>query len=407
MSATHDTIDIAKLGADSKPGGLLSGITIKTAGIAGFAIIALSFFLSLFMGGLQQFLLSYLVNYLFFMTITLGALFFVVLQHLTRSGWSVVIRRIAENYASTIYLMVLLFLPILLGMGNIFKWASPEIVANDPLILHKIPYLNVPFFIIRCVIYFALWIYCARYFVSRSIKQDESGDHELTAQMQGRAAPFMLGLFLTTSFFSFDLIMSLDPHWFSTIFGVYYIANCAISIFASLILTACFLQSMGKLNESVTKEHYHDLGKLLFGFNVFWAYIAFSQYMLQWYANMPEETLWYYHRQEGQWLYVSLILIFGHFIFPFFGLISRAIKRRKLLVSFWSAWLMIMVWIDLYWLVMPNYSHGVIPFSIYDISCLVGIGLLFKAMAAYSSSRQSLLAIRDPRLKESLTLENF
>lgn len=400
-------IDITRLEAGSKPDGLAGKSFVKLAAVSGIGLIALSFFLSLFTNGLEQFLRSYLVSYLFFMAITLGSLLFIVLQHLVRAGWSVVIRRIAEIYASNIYLMALLFMPILLGMNLIFDWTIAEKVATDPLIQHKAPYLNVYFFIFRCIIYFGLWIFCMRFFVTRSIKQDQTGDHNLTSQMQGRAAPFMLGLFLTITFFSFDVIMSLDPHWFSTIFGVYFIAECAICVFASIIITATFLQSMGKLNDCITCEHFHDTGKLLFGFVVFWAYIGFSQYMLYWYGNIPEETLWYYHRQEGQWLYVSLLLIFGHFIFPFFGLISREIKRRKFLLTFWAVWLLIMVWVDLYWLVMPNFYHGVIPFSIYDITCLVGIGLLYKSMAAYSASQQSLLALRDPRLHESMSLENF
>lgn len=407
MSAMPTAIDFTRLETDSKPDGLLSSSLIKLAAVAGFGLLAASFFISLFTNGLEVFLRSYLVNYLFFMAITLGSLLFVVLQHLVRAGWSVVVRRIAEIYASNIFLMTLLFIPILLGMNLIFEWSVQANVAIDPILQHKAPYLNVPFFIVRCIIYFTIWITCMRFFVTRSIQQDQSGDHNLTSQMQGRAAPFMLGMFLSISFFSFDIIMSLDPHWYSTIFGVYFIAECAICVFATIILTATTLQSMGKLHESVTCEHFHDVGKFLFGFLVFWAYIAFSQYMLLWYGNIPEETAWYLRRQEGQWLTISLLLIFGHFILPFFGLISREIKRRKHLLSFWAAWLLIMVWVDIYWLVMPNFSQGVIPFSIYDITCFAGIGLLYKSMAAYSAGQQSLVPLKDPRLHESLSLENF
>lgn len=407
MSAIDSTIDLGRLEADSKPDGLVGGNIIKISAIAGFGLIALSFFLSLFSGDLSRFLQSYLVSYLFFMAITLGSLLFIVLQHIVRAGWSVPIRRITEIYASNVYLMAILFIPILLGVGSLYEWTDPEVVATDALIAHKTPFLNIYFFVFRCALYFTVWILATRFFVRRSIAQDQSGDPELTLQMQGKSAPFMIGLFLTITFFAFDIIMSLDAHWFSTIFGVYYIANCAICVFASIALTATTLQSMGKLKESVNTEHFHDTGKLLFGFIVFWAYIAYSQYMLYWYANMPETTTYYYYRQDGQWLYVSLLLIFGKFIFPFFGLISREIKRRKFLLCFWAAWMLIMVWIDMYWLVMPTFSKQVIPFSIFDITCLIGIGALYVAMAAFTASKQSLLAYNDPRLKESLSYENF
>jgi hypothetical protein len=357
--------------------------------------------------GWQRFFFSYLLSFTYVLTLALGALFFVILQHLTRAGWSVVVRRWAEGIAATLPLLAVLALPIaVLGLPHLYHWANPEIVAGDALLRAKQPFLNVPFFLVRLVVYFGLWSLLARFFFSRSLQQDATGDPQLTVQMERRSALAMLGFALTLTFAAFDLLMSLDAHWFSTIFGVYVFAGCVVSFFALLTVVVFATQRAGMLRHAITVEHYHDLGKLLFAFTVFWAYIAFSQYMLIWYASLPEETEWLLRRQTHGWGWVGLILLFGHFLAPFVALLSRAPKRRPRLVVIAAAWMLAMHWVDLYWVVIPEVSPQAAMPHLLDLTTLLGLGGLFVAAAAYLMRDRSLIPEHDPRLTESLMFEN-
>lgn len=368
-----------------------------------------------FIEGWDAFFRAYLLNYAFVLSLALGGLFFVILQHAVRAGWSVGVRRQAEFVASALPILAILFVPLLIpvvmGMKSLFPWSNAEVVAHDALLQHKQPYLNVPFFIVRCVVYFCVWILLARYFVRRSIAQDESGDVNLTQSMQFVAPPALLLYGLTVTFFAFDLLMSLDPHWFSTIWGVYYFSGCMVGFFALLVVQLVFVQRADRLRGVITAEHYHDVGKLAFGFVIFWAYIAFSQYMLIWYANIPEETVWYHARQgSAWWVGVSLFLLFGHFFAPFLGLISRYPKRRPKLLLPAAIWLLVMHWLDLYYIVMPRpYGHadhaGVLHFV--DFALLIGLGGVLVGLIIRPMGRHALLPVRDPRLPETLRFENI
>lgn len=349
---------------------------------------------------------AYLTNFAFFLSLSLGALFFVILQHLTRSGWSVVVRRLAECVAGNLLLLALLAVPILVGMHHLYHWTDAEAVAQDHLLHGKAVWLNTPFFIGRVVVYFLVWSLLARYFYRRSVRQDETGDVGLTLQMQRFSAPAMLLYAVTVTFAAFDLLMSLDPHWYSTIFGVYYFAGGVVGFFALLSLIAYLVQRSGRLTHAITAEHYQDLGKLVFAFVVFWAYIAFSQYMLIWYANIPEETGWFLRRQNPPWAGVGLTLLFGHFLIPFVLLIARGPKRRPAVLAMVSLWVLIMHWLDIYWLVVPQVSPDKAGVTLVDILCLLGIGGLFVAALVRRMSRQSLIPERDPRLAESRMFEN-
>ena len=246
----------------------------------------------------------------------------------------------------------------------------------------------------------------ARFFLLRSTEQDASADPALTQRME-RFSPAALVLFaFTVTFASFDWLMSLEPAWFSTIFGVYYFSGATVGFLAAIILLAMLLQATGRLTSSITVEHYHDLAKLLFALVVFWGYIAFSQYMLIWYANIPEETSWYLVRQSGSWKWVSVVLLFGHLLIPFFGLLPREAKRRKAILGFWAGWLLVAHWLDLYWLVVPSLEAAGLRLGLIDAGCLVGIGGVYFAGVLWTAGTRPLVPLGDPRLEESLAFEN-
>ncbi len=359
----------------------------------------------------RAFSASYLVSFCFFLSISLGALFFVLLQHVVKAGWSVTVRRLAEVLAANTACMAVLFLPILLpllaGQSGLYSWADPDLVQSDPLLQAKTPYLNVPFFTLRAVLFFAVWIVTARFFLAQSTRQDDSGDPELTRRMEKVAAGALVLFGLTITFAAFDWLMSLEPTWFSTIYGLYFFSGAVVAFFATLILSAIFLQAGGLLSRSISVEHYHELGKLLLGFIIFWGYMAFSQYLLIWYANVPEESVWYLVRQNGSWAWVSVALLFGHLLIPFLGLLPREMKRKKLLLGAWAVWMLLIHWADLYWLVMPTFSPGRLPLGLLDVCCMIAVGSLFLAGLLRSMRSRNLVAKKDPRLQESLAFENL
>lgn len=349
---------------------------------------------------------SWLVGSLFVLSIALGALFFVLVHHATQAGWGIVVRRIAEDVMATLPLLGLLFVPLILGRHELFHhWLGPE-AAHDPVLLHKRPYLNETFFILRAVFYFAVWSGLALWFGRLSRRQDETGDRELTRRMRRASAPGLLLFAVTVTFFAFDWVMSLNPHWYSTIFGLYFFAGSAMAFFAFLALAVIAGRRSGPLAAVSSTEHQHDIGKLLFAFVVFWAYMAFSQYMLIWYANLPEETGFFAGRLTGSWRALSAVLALGHFIVPFFFLLPRTVKRNAMALAAASVWLLVMHLLDLYWLVMPNLHAAGPVLSLLDVAALIGCCGVFLAAFGGALRRQALIPLRDPRLPESLTFEN-
>jgi hypothetical protein len=358
--------------------------------------------------GWDRFYASYLVSFVYFLSLALGALFFVLVQHVTRAGWSVAVRRLAEGIAPNVFVpMAFLALPVLYGLRTLYPWTDAALVAKDHLLHAKEPWLNIPFFLGRTVFYFAVWSVFAVWFHRKSVEQDRTGDPRLTVAMEKTSTAALILFAFTVTFFAFDYLMSLTPHWYSTIFGVYFFAGCVLGFFALMSVLAFVVQRAGALRHTITTEHYHDLGKLIFAFTVFWAYIGFSQYMLMWYANLPEETSWYAARQTGSWTAVSLTLLFGHFLVPFLALLSRNIKRRKPLLVAAASWMLLMQWADVYWLVMPGKSAGRVPISLMDLAVFLGVGGLFFAAAVRRLGAHALVAVKDPRLSESLGYENF
>jgi len=355
----------------------------------------------------SRFFLGYHVSFCYFTSVALGALFFVFIHHLTSAGWSVVVRRFAEIIMSNLIVMAILFIPVILGAKEIFPWMTPT--PGDELLAKKQAYLNPNAFYLRCAAYFVLWGLIATYFLGRSVKQDRTADDRITLGLKKAAAPTAVLFALSLTLFSFDMLMSLDPHWFSTIFGVYYFSGAVLSAFCVLAIVAHFTQQRGYLRAVIRPDHYHDLGKLVFAFMVFWTYIAFSQFMLIWYSNIPEETEWVLKRLTGEWRGLSLFLLVGHFMIPFAALISRVPKRRSGLLAIASVWILFMHWIDLFWIAAPEWrggQPGVVPWAFTDLLCFAGMAAVFVGAGLLRARGLSLVPKNDPRLMESLAFEN-
>ena len=410
MAATHREPQISADQATLPQGHLLDRMRMPLLG--GGAVLLLASLVWGFSGASQQFWFSYLTALLFYFSIGLGCLFFVLVSFASRAGWSVAVRRIAEHVSMTLPIMCLLALPFLfLGLHDLYHWTHAEAVAKDELLQAKQGYLNTGFFLIRSFIYLAAWTLLAWWFRRESMRQDEVGDPHITRVLQSRSAPALIVFALTVTFAAFDWIMSLDPHWYSTIFGVYFFAGSFLSALAFMTILILRLQKTGVLKGVVNYEHFHDLGKLTFGFVVFWAYIAFSQFMLIWYGNIPEETLWFTHRLEHGWYPISILLCIGHFVVPFFFLLPVSIKRSSTTLTLAGVWLLVFHYIDLYWLVMPTRlgpDGELVGFHphLLDLLCWVGMGAVFLGAVAWALRSPSLVAIKDPRLGESMSYEN-
>jgi hypothetical protein len=354
----------------------------------------------------RQLYFSYLVAYLYFLSLALGAQFFVLVQFATRSGWSVAVRRMAEHTMGTLPLFALLFIPVVLGLHQIYDWTGAAAVAADHLLQHKRPYLNEPFFLGRAAIYLVAWSGIGIWFRRQSMAQDASGERRITRRLQAVSAPALIVYALTVTFASFDWLMTLDPHWYSTVFGVYFFAGAVVCHFALLALLALALRRAGLAAGVITVEHLHDMGKLLFAFVCFWAYIAFSQFMLLWYANIPEETIFYLRRLTGSWSSVSVLLALGHFVAPFFFLLPRTVKRSSGGLLLGALWMLGMHYLDLYWLVMPRIHPEGVRLSLLDLSTWMGVGGVFLAGLGWLMRHAALIPLKDPRLPESLSFEN-
>lgn len=370
-------------------------------GLIGLALSAIGFFTDT-----SQFFHSYLVAFLFWASLGLGGLFFTMLNHVTNAAWSIVLRRITESVMASLPILFILFIPLLFGIHDLYHWSHEEAVAHDPLLKSKSPYLNTGFFILRALLYFIVWILLARILYKKSLKQDHNPDQGIVNSMRTISAPGLLLFAITITFAAFDWLMSLNPHWYSTIFGLYFFSGCFLAILGFVIIFGNILRGKGVLDTSITIEHYHDLAKLLFGFIIFWGYMGFSQYFLIWYANIPEETVWYLNRWHGSWKYISLIIVLGHFLIPFLGLMTRAAKRNLAWLTLLSVWILIMHWIDLYWLVFPTHSPEGVQFSWMDLTLFVGIGGLFFWLFWRQFSAHPLVPVNDHRLPVSIEFKN-
>jgi hypothetical protein len=403
MTSERDRVALRPEQATIPPGHSWNRIPVVGAGCALLGLVVCAIF---GMGNPKQFFFSWLVSFLFFSSLALGALFFVLIQYASQGSWGIVVRRIGETIFAVIPMMAVLFVPLLFGLTHLYEWAVPGAAEHDALLRWKAPYLNVPFFLARAAIFFGIWSFIALMYYRGSRGQDLTGDPAVSARLRRFAGPAIIVLALTQTFASVDWIMSLTPHWYSTIFGVYFFAGSFVGFIALLSVLAVAMRRAGLLDAVINAEHLHDVGKFLFAFTAFWAYIAFSQFLLIWYANLPEETIWYKARLEGSWKTMSLVLMAGHFGIPFFYLMGRAVKRRGWTLAVGGAWLLAMHFVDLYWQVMPTlHPEGVRP-SVLDAAAFLAIGGCFVGAAGWLMRRQALVPLRDPRLAESLAFEN-
>jgi hypothetical protein len=356
-----------------------------------------------------------LFGYVFALDVTLGALFWVLIHHVSDAGWSAGLRRVFENITRAIIPLALLFVPVLIGIysGNLHGWYEFIRQPEPPAGSHEAHQWHVkhlffagPFFLARLTVYFGVWIVYSSLMLRGSLKQDVEGGAALTKKMQRLAPSGVLLLALTSTFFAFDVVMSLQYTWFSTIFGVYFWAGGIRGSLSAGVLLVLALRAGGYLRNTITMEHLHDSAKLMFGFTVFWAYIAFAQYFLIWYGNIPEETQFFLRRRNGAWYQFSMLLPVLYFVVPFFLLLPRANKRNPVTLAIASAWILIMHAGDLYWQVLPVLHQDTIHVSVLDVAAPVALGGVVVLSALRGFQRHPLIPIRDARLNETIGYEN-
>lgn len=392
----------SKLSANLKLGHI--GLWASAAGLFFIALTVIS-------GDIKGLSYSYLVAFIFWSTLSWGALFFLLIHHLTGSIWSVIIRRLWENIAGTIPIWGFFFIPILIMSNVIYPWADPNVVSHSTLLLKKSSYLNFPFFAIRGISYWVILSFIAIRLRNLSLKQDVSPHLVERRDFIKVAAPGTIIYAVVVTFAAFDWAMSVEPEWYSTIYGVYIaMGGCAASL-GAMIGTIEFLRKKNAyprvlkeegIHQLVTVEHYHDLGKLLFAFIILWAYMAFSQYFLIWYANLPEETVFYRHRWVGSWRWVSLAIVFGHFVLPFFFLMSQPAKRNRIVLLSVSLGILFFHYVDLYWNILPVVDESGLKFRWSDLGAMLFLGGVFCLRQSRWVAKTPLIPIGDPNLLASV-----
>ena len=355
----------------------------------------------------SRFYQAYLVAWIFVAGPALGCLAFLMLHHLSRGAWGLMVRRVFEAAGRTIPVLALLFLPIAVGMREIFVWARPEVVAGDPLIQGKSAYLNPTAFLVRAAVYFGIWILLSLILDRMSKRQDEGGDERglFFRRMQTVSGPG-LGLFaLVGTFASIDWVMSLDPHWYSSLYGVSYLGGQGITGLSFAILVALWLSRRLPMSQVFRPDHFHDYGKLLLAFVMLWTYFALSQLLIIWSGNLPEEVTFYMERVEGNWKWLSIALALFHFALPFVLLLSRDLKRNARKLAWIAMLLLVARWFDGYWQASPAFHRHGLAFHWLDLATVLAVGGIWLAAFARELAKRPLLPINDPFLAEALSDE--
>ncbi len=350
----------------------------------------------------SRFLAGSLVLFLFLLTLGLGCLFFVTLEYTVNASWSVPFRRIPEIFAILVPVSLLLAWPVVFGIHDLYEWSHAEAVARDPILQKKELYLNVPFYLARFAFFYLVWLAGYHLLVRGSFRQDRTGGDAFAKRASKIGPVFMILFVVSVTFAAVDWVMSLVPHWYSSIFGIYLLVGTMVAGVALTTFIAAVLKLQGRLPDSVGPDHFYNLGALLFALNTAWAYIAFAQFLLIWYANLPQETIWYEMRGRGGWLGVSLVLIVAHFFVPFLALLTRQAKMDLPRLRWVAAWVLATHGLDLYWLVIPSlrssgpalgWQEIAFPFLAASIVTLVGVWQL---------ARRPVLPIKDSRLEAGL-----
>jgi hypothetical protein len=349
-----------------------------------------------------QFFRSYIVAYIFWLAIPLGSLAFLMLHFLVGGGWGVMIRRLLESATRTLPLLTLLFVPLLFGLQAIYPWASPGHVAEDEILRQKSAYLNVPFFIARTILYLGLWGVLG-YFLNRwSREQDASAELPAGKRMRRLSGPGLLIYLFTMSFASVDWIMSIEPHWSSTIYGVIWVINQGVAALAFAIVGLSWLGSREPLATRLRPSHFQDLGNLLLAFIMLWAYMMFSQYLIIWSGNLAEEIPWYIARTEGLWRWLPPLLVFFHFFVPLFLLLMRDVKRNRNALVWVAAGVLVMRLLDTYWMIVPGFENSAVHWL--DATLMIGMGGLWLGVFLWQLQKMPLLPLHVALLAEETTV---
>jgi hypothetical protein len=379
--------------ADLEPVGRRS----LAVGGLGAALCAVGFLLEA-----PQFFRSYLIAWVLWLGVALGSFAIQMLHHLSRGAWGLMIRRILEAASRTIPAVAVLFLPLLLGLKHLYPWAQAERVAADELLRHQASYLNVGFLIARAAVYFTVWIVFAFALSKLSRRQDETGSPALERRMQLFSAPGLALYCLTMTFLAIDILMSLNPHWYSAIYGVYVVGGQAVSALAFAIIVALFLSRREPMARAFNVGHFHDYGKLLLAFTMLWAYFGLSQFLIIWSGDLPEEIGFYKDRLSGGWGVVSMALVLFHFALPFVLLLSRDLKRDSKKLAGVAVLLLVMRWVDIYWLVAPAFHPERLAFHWLDIVAPFAVGGIWVWLFVREVMKRPLLPLNDSGLPAAL-----
>jgi hypothetical protein len=350
----------------------------------------------------EQFFRSYLLAFVFWLGFPLGCAAFLMVHHLTGGFWGLPIRRPLEAGTRTLPLLAALALPLLLGLTRLYSWTNPNLVAADDVLKSKQLYLNLPFFLVRNVIYFAVWWALIRGLNRWSDEQDRTGDPRLALRLENMSGPGLVLYGLTVTFFSIDWIMSLEPHWFSTIFGMIFMVLQVLSALALAVFVAGFLSQYEPIASVITSDRFNDLGNLVLTFVMLWAYLSFSQFLIIWAGDLINEIPWYLTRARGGWAMIALLLIFLSFAIPFLLLLMRPIKRRVETLSTLCGALILITFVDVYWMVAPAFEKAGPRFYLLDFLLPVGIGGIWVAAFVAQLKSRPLLPLHDPRFEGAL-----
>jgi hypothetical protein len=372
----------------------------RTAAMVGGAAALLSL-LGLLLNP-TQFLQSYLMAYMWCLGASLGCLALGMIHQLSGGEWGVLIRRPIGAASRVLPVLTVLFLPIAFGMFRLYSWTDANLVAHDEVLHHKHLYLNVPFFLARAVFYFVVWNGFA-YFLNRwSLQQDTNPDPRIARRMQALSGGGLVAYGLTITFASFDWLMSLDPHWFSTMYGVLAMGGQGLTGISFLILVVVWLSRRPPLRAIVLPSHLHDLGNLTLAFTMLWAYFAFSQYLIIWSGNLPAEIDWYLHRSFTSWRIIAMALVVMHFAVPFVLLLSRRVKRQAELIVKVAAWILAVRLLDMLWLVAPAFHHDGLSVSWMDVTLPIALGGIWLAAFIWQLRGRAILPVHDPQFEETI-----